>query len=469
MEGISAKSLDSQEKLDPKKERAVEHLREMRDVFTPFVRKFSHLFDEGQVEYQTPDLNKPEVVSADEYRAIFYTLSGIIKPIVPHPHSSLQPIMFECMGDSDMYDLLYEQYVLTETKRREIAPLSIYDTEHIQTKEEIAPLLQAMYDIFLQELESEGMKDYFLRMSREKRTVLAKNANYGDLNSKEIKNKPMTGLAGGLDGKVSIESSEELVYGFPVGATIDKREAFSPDEVFPQIIILPIGEYGSEFTQRLFNTMQIMYSKVEVLKDDARGMVAAHEKMFKSTARGNRIVPNSDVDRARFIDEKREETGQENLKYEEDKIKEAERNYMAAILALEEGIATLAQVLSLLTANKVEGFKTGEELLKALIEQELPNKIGYLFSPAIIGPLTLAGKTIQDVVWVADGGRLLLNKDMVDFFGDKKDFLQTFAGKEVELPAAGRGCPVAYKGKDIEVSGINMLSQTFMKVFEHTT
>lgn len=488
MEGISAQGLDNPN-LNPDKRRSVEHLKEMRDVFTPFVKKFSELFKGEIHSLDLEDINTPEFIPSELYKKLFFSNdygfidSGVYYKSFPprfprfedqykRKSIELDEIMLEHFGDAAMYSLMLQRLLQDGNIKGERDTLEVLEQDK--------PLLKELFTNFLLHLEHSGLKDFFSNLSDEKVALLISRFGYiagGNTRNlrMELAEPGTSTMLTDIANYAEIKDAKEVLLGFPVGTKVQERDRDGKfkeqKDIFPLVVCLPVGEYGEDVTQKIFEVMQVMYSKVGSLKEEAKRMVEAHEKMFTQTARGKEVTDSKQIeDFHEKISKHKNDVGYvESIK---ERIKKAEENYLAGILALEEGIATLAQALALLTAEKVEGFSTGEDLIRAVIEQGIPNKVGYLFSPAVIGPLTLSGKTISHMLSVVDGGRLILNEKLLEFCSKQKEVFQEERLRPdtiQQFPAAGRGCPVAFKGKGIEMSGIEMLAETFLKIFEQPT
>lgn len=211
------------------------------------------------------------------------------------------------------------------------------------------------------------------------------------------------------------------------------------EEVFIDKEILPVGEYGEEFTRRLFSTMQIMLSLVSQVETEAIKLVEENADVFSHTARGRDNYPKGH----------------------------------AAIHALQEGIITFFSGVHLLTAEKIPGFETGEELLQQIIADALPNKLAYTCPAGIIGPLHFVGKHIESLVAVDKNNHLEINPEVKskmlkmkrDTFMSKVEEYDRSDIYDPELPAVGRGCPVAFKSADHDTTGIIELSQLALTIF----
>ena len=231
----------------------------------------------------------------------------------------------------------------------------------------------------------------------------------------------------------SIRRSAYVLWG---RAYAKKEERKSP---FGHLSVLPVGEYGADFSKRLFRTMQIMLSLCSKVDTEAKQMAEQNPELFHKTARG----------------------------------REDHRNGPSH--SLQEGILSLFQSVYLLTAEKLDGYENPDKLLQDIIEVDLLEQLAYSTPAATIGPLALMGHYIHGILQKDVSGTLVLNPEVkTRFLERKKDFflekIRQWSNSDEynpSLPASGRGCPVSFESKTLPISGVNQLSRIMLDVFKN--
>lgn len=77
---------------------------------------------------------------------------------------------------------------------------------------------------------------------------------------------------------------------------------------------------------------------------------------------------------------------------------------------LTEGILTVAQTISLLTANKMQGYEDHDELVRAILDSDIIEQFTRLVAPGYIGPTTLSGLYMPNAL-TERNGKLSLSKE----------------------------------------------------------
>ena len=222
------------------------------------------------------------------------------------------------------------------------------------------------------------------------------------------------------------------------------RNPFIPPEKYKVIhnMYLPIGAYGQEFATDLLKTAIHMQAFAqEYAYETAEHMTADNEELLRQyTARGN---------------EAREVSADSTME------------------TLQEGILTIAQSIALLTCEKVPGYDDPHELVKAIAEAGLVERLARYASMGLVGPLVLGGKYVPGALQKTAEGGLEFSPAFEDLLktARAKFIAQHFAKQKIKKPSGyipvdpnstrnhkliGRICPVA--GKD---GGIERLINTF--------
>ncbi len=231
---------------------------------------------------------------------------------------------------------------------------------------------------------------------------------------------------------LGLKRSPQVLYGAIHNDILELKYSFG------NFALLPIGEYGEAFARDLFKAMQLMNACTLLVKEQAQSIATSHRDVFQQTARGRDSIENG------------------------------------AWFALQEGVLSLFQTLSLCTAEKVEGYDNPEQLLRDVITAELPNQLAYLAPAATIGPLSLMGKYIVHLVQKTERG-LIINPEAKHAMlirkkeeHDRKtlEYIHLRENQSLELPALARGCPVAFESDELRTTGIKELSGLFLTMFE---
>ncbi len=156
-----------------------------------------------------------------------------------------------------------------------------------------------------------------------------------------------------------------------------------------EIIQIPIGQYGEESARKL---AQITVALNDYLKTSRAIDMGIR---YHLGAKDKELLA--------------EHTARSRERHEAD-IADFEVHGLKNTLA--EGILSMAQVIALFTAEKVEGYDTHDELVAAILDSDVIEQFTRLVKPGYIGPTTLAGFYLKDTLAVKDG-KLSLNKDAV--------------------------------------------------------
>jgi hypothetical protein len=212
------------------------------------------------------------------------------------------------------------------------------------------------------------------------------------------------------DGNYNLETfvdfryeSLKAIYGLPYNQALfeavattqhtDMLYALSPDRLLsPDLtpadyLVAPIGDYGKPFAEKLLATMSHLQHRVDTslaltvqIADEAE----VHENALQiHTARSRLLGPGSTA------------IGLPNTE--------------------REGIMSTIQTAMLLTAERVEGYETGEALLADIIDTGLIEQFARVVPVGFIGPLTNTGRRVPGLVEVING-KLSLNPEKLAYF-----------------------------------------------------
>ncbi len=174
-----------------------------------------------------------------------------------------------------------------------------------------------------------------------------------------------------------MKQAETYVYGSAAVTYWNKQTGNSIGTV-----MMPVGEYGSEFAGKLvrLTTLTMDYSANNFL-EEARAAVDNEDRedyILNHSARGPYIGSTHGA---------------------------AE----SALATVAEGTLSIGQTLGLLTAEKVPGYETGEELIAAIFDQGIVRDVTRLLSLGLIGPLNLSGNHFPGFLQSDASGKLSLD------------------------------------------------------------
>lgn len=218
------------------------------------------------------------------------------------------------------------------------------------------------------------------------------------------------------------------------------------DTSFMNGILIPVGEYGENLSLRLAETLRRTAQVLSTSRDAFR-----HAENELGDGTGKQFVRSKDNN----------------------------PNDPASMLSFYEGMITIEQTISQLTAIKIEGYEyQGEDkLIDDLINSGIINQFARVMTlSGIIGPMTLAGVGFEKLVTYEDG-KFVLNRDLVKKMHDNRvDVRMRNAASmsKEQLAKNGsfefmslHGCPAAIR-KDGESSTVENMSQFFLEVFRDT-
>jgi hypothetical protein len=408
MEKLSAASIDrpKNDSFGLEKKDAVEHLRDMRNMLTPFIGDYVNEVRAGNVS--------PEALSTLKCVGYQGELVGNPYDLIRDMQSqSITPNELEWASNWGNFDhLAYEDYC--RKNKIEDSPVSKAAFEEKRTQ--VRTLLDN-HDLHPDDV-SKIFEDYL---------------DYTEHNTK--------GLRGESLGEMWW--NDERIERFVAGDNLIGRPLIHDEEnnFFPPIVSIPVGEYGTATALKIYDTVQVLLSKTLVLKEKSAELVNSHKEIFAKSARGAQD------------------------------LRQMQDMSLAALKSMQEGIVTLGQAVAQLSMQRLQGYENDpDKLIQDLIANELPNQLGYLAPPAYIGPFSLIGDYIENLVVKNEEDKLVINPEILVVFKEVKDAI--INGNLVEpsgdgsLPSAGRGCPVSFKGQGIKTSGINELSQLFLEIYK---
>lgn len=174
------------------------------------------------------------------------------------------------------------------------------------------------------------------------------------------------------------------------------------------IIQLPIGAYGIDAATRLAQTTVYL---CDVIKESGE---------LRAGIEG-RLTPEIEAVLA-------EHTARTRERYEQEP-NSADKSMHGLKNSLAEGVLTIAQVISFLSAEKLPGYDDHGALVSEILDGGLIEQFTRSIRPGYIGPLTLSGVYMPGVL-ESDQGKLSLSKGALDYLGEnRKEFYEEMAAK----------------------------------------
>ena len=209
-------------------------------------------------------------------------------------------------------------------------------------------------------------------------------------------------------------------------------------------IILPVGEYGPEFTETLLKTVVIMQDRIRtIMPDSSEQATVGHEAVLgQFTARAN---PQSSPEISGVSGE-------------------------TTLATLHEGILTIAQALAQLTAEKVDGYDDPYVLMDDIVASGLVELLAARVTLGLVGPMALSGRSVVGSLEKTDNG--LVFGAPLDAYLKRKRAQYVEALKQLGhvgpegTSMTGHTCPVSEKG-----GGVSVDAAAFSKLanFIHST
>ncbi len=129
-----------------------------------------------------------------------------------------------------------------------------------------------------------------------------------------------------------------------------------------------------------------------------------------------------------------------------------------------DGIRSVGNSFTLLTAEKVPGTTDYLEALETLTEQRFPNKLSLMMPFGLMGRLMLGGYYVHDILETGEDGELRLGKRFRDDVVARASeaYFKLYHGLSA---AVGVGCPMGRRVPGEEKTGVEDVTDAFMHVF----
>lgn len=182
-------------------------------------------------------------------------------------------------------------------------------------------------------------------------------------------------------------------------------------------VVLPVGVYGKDFTERLMRST-ILASQ------------AAHGVLGEWSEGIAQNYPDT------IMHSMRVRSGRDDEKNK------------GVVNSFREGVLSIAQTISLLTAEKIPGYDTGEALTQALVDEGIVEQFTKSVPMGFVAPVTYEGLYIPNLLR-SENGKLCLDPEAMTTIKDLKRLqLESIAAEwatynSVENPDP-KGMPVAF-------------------------
>jgi len=166
--------------------------------------------------------------------------------------------------------------------------------------------------------------------------------------------------------------------------SIIDRGGYLKDMIPVGYLVAPIGAYGAEFHTRLLRGAGYLIDTIEEsLVPLSESVGEQHADVLRAfTARGKPDEGRGDAEGLRRT--------------------------------MQEGVRTTMEAMTILTAEKVGGYETGDDLLEAIVQQGLVEQLARAMPLGVTGPMAFTGKYIPGLVQSDAKGNLSLNIEAVD-------------------------------------------------------
>lgn len=132
---------------------------------------------------------------------------------------------------------------------------------------------------------------------------------------------------------------------------------------------------------------------------------------------------------------------------------------------LQEGITSIGNAFSLMTARRRREFKEPDGLVKAIIDQKLVNQLARILYSGFLQPTLFSGRYVTNLLTIHRDGRITFSEPFRRLMQHEQWFFQHgfYKGKFPQF--TGYGCPVSSRGSGYNTSGIEALSNAFLYIF----
>jgi len=144
-----------------------------------------------------------------------------------------------------------------------------------------------------------------------------------------------------------------------------------------------------------------------------------------------------------------------------------------ALFALQEGIISLHQLLTLLTSNKVKNT-TGPELVEKVLSplsdrgDTLASTFTRMIPMGLLGPQILRGDLFEKPLSVNNNGKIVPTSDFRNFLSEANNILADDINNDpYNMRGSCQGCPMVKSNEPDQASGIDILAKIYLNVFRY--
>lgn len=144
-----------------------------------------------------------------------------------------------------------------------------------------------------------------------------------------------------------------------------------------------------------------------------------------------------------------------------------------ALFALQEGVISMHQLLVYLSSNQVENL-SGEELIKKILTpisargDTVASTFTRMLPMGLLGPVILRGELFDTPVTLNQNGQVIPTDDFKKFLIEANRILVTnINGAPHNNRGSCQGCPMVRSNSPEQASGIDILAQIFLEVFNY--
>lgn len=321
--------------------------------------------------------------------------------------------------DRAAYYPLYQHYLFTEDGVLE-KYLNLLATSRIRT---------------LHRDEASALKDYEQILVSDKDDRSQEIVERFNVPSDSIELDGMIGLMALIGYNAKILEDKRLKYGkykaFYWALTESQGGHFSDNT-----LIAPIGEYGPAVALNIMTATRTMVKLADRFSvEEAERIARVHPDLVENrTTRG--------------LDEV------------------SLRSSNPPLSTLQEGITSLGNAMTLMTARRRRGFRDPEDLVKVIVDQKLVNQLARVLFSGFLQPTLFSGRYLTNLLVVHRDGRITFSEPFERLMEHKRWFHQIGFYKEEFPQFTGYGCPVSSRGSGYNESGLEALSKAYLYIFD---
>lgn len=397
---------------------AAQQLEAGREVFTPFINAFAE--KAASFGHEDENLSIPAPVISPSVDSLFSSRG--YQEVKKRDASPIDVFRLAFHSDDEVRSAIKEgvtPFSSTGNPEKMMANRAVLTTEKYRSA-----IYESSLGVVFNSLSIQGKKD-FMRLIG---SIAYNSRSFRSDKLDELSNYVTEHYQ--FAQKLPIQANDSFLWGKQVGVS----EINSTLDA----VVVPIGYYGKELAGKLYYTTQRMLHIAGLMSEESEELASRHEEYLRTTMRG--MSPRNPMPQV-------------------------------PLRILREGIQSLTSAVVLASSEEFEGFTNYIDLVKAIIIQGVPARMARSMPGGVMNPLVNISKYIPGLIQ-NQHGQFSFNQNMEKtiFIPWKKRYqhsqAEEYAQQRKILPAAGRGCPVAFKGGSFKESGIDCLSATFLHLFE---